>query len=36
MWGEFPQHGIDEVPCNIREDLLAYVQVYGEYLDVRL
>ncbi|RCN38113.1 zinc finger, C2H2 type, partial [Ancylostoma caninum] len=33
MWGEFPQHGIDEVPCNIREDLLAYVQVYGEYLD---
>ncbi|ETN77418.1 hypothetical protein NECAME_11046, partial [Necator americanus] len=35
MWGKFPEHGIDEVPSNIREDLLAYVQVYGEYLDVR-
>ncbi|KAK6726283.1 hypothetical protein RB195_004543 [Necator americanus] len=33
MWGKFPEHGIDEVPSNIREDLLAYVQVYGEYLD---
>ncbi|VDM69597.1 unnamed protein product, partial [Strongylus vulgaris] len=34
MWGQFPGLGIDEVPCNIRQDLLACVQLYGEYLDV--
>ncbi|VDM57122.1 unnamed protein product [Angiostrongylus costaricensis] len=33
MLGTFPERGLDQVPLNIQDDLLAYLQVYGDFLD---
>ncbi|KJH43786.1 hypothetical protein DICVIV_10188 [Dictyocaulus viviparus] len=32
-WDKLPEHGLDQVPYNIKDDLLTCLQIYAENLD---